>query len=194
MTRRAPDLAPPPPLVHFVPVARLARDAEQGHEVQVRPDPSVLRRIADFLDIDELERLTLSGRVIPAEGRAWVFRGQLTATVTQSCVVTLEPVRTVIDTAVRRTYVPGPVSMEARELELDEDDLDPPEPYSDAIDLGQLAVETLALALDPWPRTDGAVLDGDGPCGAGIRALAERKPEAFEALAQLKARLARGKP
>lgn len=195
MTRspRTADLVPPPPLVHLVPASRLSRDAEGGHEVSVRPAPDVLGRVAGFLDIEKLEGLALTGRLAPGEGGVWIFRGQLTATVVQSCVVTLDPVRSVIDTAVRRTYVPGPLPTHARELELDEDDLDPPEPFSDAIDLGQLAVETLALSLEPWPRIEGAAVEQANPGAPGLKALEERKPEAFRALAELKARLSRGK-
>lgn len=184
-TAKAP---PPPPLVHRVPVATLDREAENA--VRLTPDAEARDRIARFLDIEAVERLTLTVRLAP-KGEGWEARGQLTATVVQSCVVTLEPVRDVIDVPVRRTYLPAPELPQAADTELDEDDLDPPDPLGEQIDLGQLAVETLALALDPWPRAEGAALDPGLSGRAEAARLDEEADRPFAGLAELRARLGR---
>lgn len=162
---------PAPPWTAPLAVARLDRDDPDGVTVDLRADDAVRERVARFLDIPRVERMVLTGRLDPASGGGWRFRGQLTATVEQTCVVTLDPVRSVIDVPVRRDYVPGPLpSGPPGEQELDEDDLDAPEPFGDAIDPAQLATEALALALDPWPRKDGAHLpDSDAAAGDPVR-------------------------
>jgi hypothetical protein len=72
-------------------------------------------------------------------------------------------------------YVPAPTK---KEIERTLDDEDPPEPLPDGfIDLGALAVEFLALALDPFPRKPGAAFDS---------ADSDETPSPFAALAALK--------
>lgn len=189
--RRSPEAAaglPPPPLRHPVRVATLDAQAGAENPVRLAPDADARARIARFLDIEAVERMALTGRLAPLP-EGWEFRGKLTATVVQACVVTLEPVRSVIDTPVRRRFVRDLSEEREAEQMLGEADLDPPEPLGPEIDLGHVAVETLALVLDPWPRAEGAELDPEHAGDADGEADGVRAERPFAGLAALRARL-----
>lgn len=84
--------------------------------------------------------------------------GRLEARVEQVCVVSLEPFEHAVQEAFRACFVPAGS---------ERDDIDPAAedelPYADGVlDLGEAAVEQLALALDPFPRRPGVVLNEPG--------------------------------
>ena len=111
-----------------------------------------------------------------------VVRGRVTADVTQACSVTDEPLETGIDEPVALVFVEK--LGHDQEVELREDTLDTVEIEGDAIDLGEVAAETMALALDPFPRGPDAAATLKR---AGVLSEEEAKPAT--ALAGLKARL-----
>lgn len=130
--------------------------------------------------------LALEGRFHVAPTAAGVdVTGTVDAQVEQICVVTLEPFETQISEPVEVSF-----SHETPEniLEDDEDgpaiaiDLgrDPPDPIVDGrIDLGQIALEFLALGLDPHPRKPGIAFDevstGDAPAPSPFAVLSALK-------------------
>ncbi|MDE8348116.1 MAG: DUF177 domain-containing protein [Acidocella sp.] len=86
---------------------------------------------------------------------------KLSARVTQICVVTLEPFETKISESTKLRFVPAAKVREAEPQVLDAETLDGPDeiPYNgEAIDLGAVLAEQLALTLDPYPRKPGAKL------------------------------------
>lgn len=83
--------------------------------------------------------------------------GTMTADVTQSCVVTLEPFETRLTFEIERFFL-GKTNAGATQVR-DVESLEGDEPdliVDNAIDLGELAAEELGLALDPYPRKPGA--------------------------------------
>jgi uncharacterized metal-binding protein YceD (DUF177 family) len=118
--------------------------------------------------------------------------GHLTARVGQTCVVTLEPIEKDIDENIDLIFAPADAVKELIE-DLDEEaeggELpEPPEPIENGIiDLGRLATDVLFLAIDPYPRKEGAVFEarvaaadpGDHPFAA-LKAfkVAPKKPTA----------------
>lgn len=111
--------------------------------------------------------------------------GRVSAAVTQACIVTGDPVDAVIDEPVSLLFVEAGAAGED-EVELGDDTIDAIEFTGGAIDLGEAAAETMALALDPFPRSPGAaaVLKE-----AGVKTEEEAKP--LGALAGLKDLLAK---
>jgi uncharacterized metal-binding protein YceD (DUF177 family) len=87
--------------------------------------------------------------------------GRVQAKVGQTCVVTLEPIESEIDEEVDLIFAP------AQEIapQIDTDDgesalVEAPEPIENGmIDLGRLATDVLYLAIDPYPRKQGAVFE-----------------------------------
>jgi uncharacterized metal-binding protein YceD (DUF177 family) len=90
-------------------------------------------------------------------------RGDVKAEIVQSCVVTLEPVQARINEHFEQIFVPEGsklariVTSESSEMVLDPDGPDLPEPFSgDTIDAGAVVAEFAAMAIDPYPRKQGA--------------------------------------
>ena len=89
--------------------------------------------------------------------------GPVRTSITQTCVVTLEPFDSDLALDVDRTFEPA--SSKPRkirdlndegEIEIDLETLDPPDLVVDGVlDLGAVICEELALSLDPFPRKPG---------------------------------------
>ncbi len=138
---------------------------QAGSEVALTAEPAerdALAREFGLASIDRLEaRLRMEGR--PDRVRV---TGRVTADVVQTCVVTLEPFPARVDAAVDVTFRERSDKEarweEERAVSEVEADLDAPDDLVDGtIDLGQVASEFLALALDPYPRKPGAELETD---------------------------------
>ena len=141
-----------------------------------------------MLDLVALKRLALSYRLDRVGGRLRLA-GQLQADVTQACVVSLEPVEAQLDVPVAVEFWPAAMVEELERSAKEsggEGLLDWPEAVVDGrIDLGPVIYETLAAALDPYPKRPGASFDW--PQGSAA-APAEGKSGPFAALAALKRR------
>lgn len=120
------------------------------------------------VEADAVERKALAGRfgLIAIEQLAGVFalrreaagvrvQGRVTAMVTQACSVTAAPLPASVDEAVDLLFAPQPADG-GDEIELSDDSIDVVFHDGGAIDLGETAAETMALALDPFPRGPGA--------------------------------------
>ncbi len=112
--------------------------------------------IAQRLDLDGLDRLeahvTLSrdGETVRAEGR-------LAASLAQRCVITGDPVAAHVDEPFTFAFVPEPSGTgHDEEIELGGAELDTIFHDGAEIDLGTAIADTLALSIDPFPRSAGA--------------------------------------
>ncbi|MDX1821019.1 MAG: DUF177 domain-containing protein [Paracoccaceae bacterium] len=155
----------------------------------LRPGAVALQEIAAEMELLGLRKLAFQGTV-RAEGRSdWVLEGTLGATVVQPCVVTLEPVTTRIDVAVRRLYLadPTPILPEGEEIEIPEDDS--AEPLGEVIELHGVMLEELALALPAWPRAEGAGIGSLSVTEPGQTPLTEESMKPFAGLAALRDKL-----
>lgn len=123
-------------------------------QVQVEADPAERAALAARFGLLALDRLAADYR-LHAEGEAVFARGHLSAEVTQACVATGDgvPARIEEDFALRFVADEGG---DEEEIELDAEMLDTMPHDGAAVDLGEAAAETLALALDPFPRAPGA--------------------------------------
>jgi uncharacterized metal-binding protein YceD (DUF177 family) len=109
-------------------------------------------------------------------------RGRLAASLEQSCVVTSAPVPAHVDEPFDLVFMPEPTAgLPDAEIELGGSELDVVFHDGAVIDLGTAIADTLALSLDPYPRSaaaDSALKE------AGVLTEAEASP--FAVLAQLK--------
>ncbi len=81
--------------------------------------------------------------------------GQISATLGQTCVVTLEPMESEVEEAVDMSFSPAaPTASSAAEgHHAHPDEEEPPEPLvGGRVDLGALATEFLLLGIEPYPR------------------------------------------
>lgn len=187
----APRSAPPPPFSR--PITLGASSHRRAMPFDIAATPEELPEIARFLGLDTLRSLRFRGELAPAGDDEWRASGRLEAEAVQSCVVTLAPVESRIDEQVTRSYLPADAvaRLTATELDLDPEAEDDPDPYDGSIDPGALAIESLALALDPYPRAPGVPPAEFSASPPGAEPLSDAGPKPFAGLAELKRRLDR---
>jgi uncharacterized metal-binding protein YceD (DUF177 family) len=158
-----------------------------GERIELVADEAERRRTAERLGLGSIERFEAHA-TLERNGPVVRARGRLRATLEQNCVVSGEPVAAHADEPFDLMFVPElePTGGE-EEIELGEGDCDLVFHDGSAIDLGGAIADTLALGLDPYPRTAGA--------DAALReagVMSEDQAGPFAALAQLKKTLGGG--
>jgi uncharacterized metal-binding protein YceD (DUF177 family) len=152
-----------------------------GERLDLSADEAERQAIAQRLGIRRLDRidahaiLSRTGSIVRAEGR-------IAATLEQSCVVSGEAVAAHIDEPFALLFTPEPEDAGPdEEIELGSEDCDVVFYDGAAIDLGNAVADTLALSIDPYPRSAAAdaVLKE-----AGV--ISEEQASPFAALAKLK--------
>lgn len=152
-----------------------------GERLDLVADDQERSAVATRLGLESLDRLeahvtlTRKGEIVRGQGR-------LAAALGQSCVVTGEPVPAHIDEPFELLFMPEPpTSGPDDEIELGASDCDVVFYDGAVIDLGSAIADTLALSVDPYPRSAGAEA---ALREAGV--LTEEQAGPFAALAQLK--------
>jgi uncharacterized metal-binding protein YceD (DUF177 family) len=145
----------------FVNVAQIPQD---GLHRDIEADGPTRAAMAEIAGLRDIAFARASFDLSPQrDGRVHVA-GHLTARVGQSCVVTLEPIENDIEEDIDLIFAPAD-DVEALIDDLDEEAEsgempEPPEPIENGmIDLGRLATDVLFLAIDPYPRKEGAVFE-----------------------------------
>jgi uncharacterized protein len=164
-------------------------DIRGGASGEIAVTKAEMDAIAGMLDLVALEGLTFNYRLDHGGGGRVHLTGRLHANVTQTCVVSLDPVEANLDVPVEVEF--WPVSL-IDELERSTEEpgnpglLDWPEAVVDGrIDLGPVIYETVATALEPYPKQEGVSFDwSQGPSEEAGSA----KSGPFAALAALKRR------
>jgi uncharacterized metal-binding protein YceD (DUF177 family) len=152
-----------------------------GERIDLSADERERKLITDRLGLRGLDRLEAHG-TIDRKGEIVRVRGRVKASLCQSCVVTDEPVEAHADEAFDIYFLPEPkTDSSEEEVELVESDCDVVFHDGAAIDLGSAIADTLALSLDPYPRSASAEA---ALKEAGVLSEAEAGP--FAALAKLK--------
>lgn len=149
----------------FVRPIRVESIPEGGLERMIEANEAECEALAAANDLQAVRRL-VARFTLRRLGRGRIrVQGELHAEVTQTCVVSLEPIDAVLEEAVDVRFAAPPGAgprgrkppVEATEaVAFAPGDEDPPDPIIDGqIDLGALAAEFLSLALDPYPRKPG---------------------------------------
>lgn len=174
----ADERAPVPEISRVVNLDELPAE---GSEFEVVAVASECVALAARFGVASIDSFRAAVRLMPVTRGAVRFSARLRGTVTQTCVVSLEPVDQEIDEDVTILFRPRADMVEDGEVVLDL--ADETEPMTgDELDIGEIVAEELALALDPYPRKAG--LDPHlGPHGEAADA---RPAGPFDALAALK--------
>ncbi|MGB3723178.1 MAG: DUF177 domain-containing protein [Pacificimonas sp.] len=135
--------------------SRTVRLDEIGGGIQRRIEASEIERaaLAKRFDLLSVSELTANFRL---ESRAAGIQvsGNIVATAIAPCAVSAEPVPQTIDEEVAVLVVPDVQRSADEEIELSEGELDVVLLQGGKIDLGEIAADSLALALDPYPLAD----------------------------------------
>lgn len=145
------EIVPPPEFSRLVPIDRVG-PAWQHH--RLTPDGDEARALAERFDLVALDALTALVKLRRVRGGGYVaVEGSFEARVTQTCVVTLDPVENAVADGFAVTFGPiGDAKPMIREIDVAADDEEPEPIDGPDIDIGELVAQHLALALDPFPR------------------------------------------
>lgn len=124
-------------------------------QVHIEATPEERAALAKRFDIPAIDSLS-ADYAIRRDAAGIVASGRIKAGVVQSCIATGDPVPATIDEDFLIRFVPETDVASEDEVELDADEGDTVFYSGSAIDLGEAAAETLALALDPFPRSPDA--------------------------------------
>lgn len=127
-----------------------------ARKVEISADAAERTALADRFDLIAIETLEVAADLV-RDGEAVTVTGHLRAAVTQACVASGEPVPAEVNEPFALRFVPAHAPDDSEEeMELAEGDLDEVTYDGNAVDLGEAAAQTLALALDPFPRAPDA--------------------------------------
>jgi hypothetical protein len=195
MSRKTPNNPLTPEWSLKVDVAQLGGEAVR---IALTSTPEQRKDLARRMKVNALEALEGEVLIQRRPGSHIIHvKGQVKANVSQSCVVTLEPILTPIDEKIEAWYSDEDriisLSRARREqqgmradaeLEIAGEEEDPEPVIDGAIDVGELAAQYLSLAIDPYPRCEAARKaenEGETIIRAGSR------PNPFAALKDWKA-------
>ena len=149
----------------FDAVVRIDRLPAGGRDLKVSLDEPTRAALAESLGLSAIEGFEASLVIVPLRGGIRA-QGRLVASIVQPSVVTFEPVTQDIDETIDRVFLPEPQAHKptpGSEVFFDIDDEDFPDHIDGPeVDLSALLTETLALAIDPYPRQPGESLESLG--------------------------------
>jgi uncharacterized metal-binding protein YceD (DUF177 family) len=147
-------------------IAHVTRLPRGGLPVVVEADAGQREALAREHGLVSVERYHVDLLVTAWKRHGVSVKGKVEGDITQSCVVTLEPVVQHISEEVSGLYFPeesriGRDGFETGgEIILDPEGPDSPETFTgDTIDVGALAEEFFGLAIDPYPRKPGVQVE-----------------------------------
>ncbi|MET3925766.1 DUF177 domain-containing protein [Devosia sp. 2618] len=149
----------------FDAIVRIDRLPTTGRDLKVSLDEPTRAALAESLKLIAIDSFEANLTVAPFRGGIRAL-GRLKSHIVQPSVVSFEPVGQHIDEAVDRVFLPESQANKSAPgaevfVDLEDDDfpdhIDGPE-----VDLSTLLIETLALAIDPYPRREGESLESLG--------------------------------
>lgn len=148
--------APSPEFSRPVPIDRIGKGDDRP--VRIAADAAERAALAKRFGLNRLDRLEADYTLTVVAG-GWAATGTLFAEALQACVATGDDVPAHIDAPFTIRFVPEGALASAipdEEVELDEGTLDMMTVEDGRIDIGEAVAQTLALELDPFPRSPGA--------------------------------------
>jgi uncharacterized metal-binding protein YceD (DUF177 family) len=169
-----------PEFSHPVPLSEIGSKVVQVKLHANAAERAALAKRFDLLSLDKLS----ANVALHHENAGILAEGDFTATLTQACVASGAPVPAQLAEKFVVRFIPEPELDPDSEIELEPDDCDTVFHNGRIVDLGELVAQSLALAIDPFPRSRDAeaILKK-----AGVKGEHEAGP--FAALAALRDKL-----
>jgi uncharacterized metal-binding protein YceD (DUF177 family) len=163
-----------------VPVV-VADIPDAGRRVDLVPDAETRAAIASAVGAVAMPRLEAAFDLTRYGGDGVHVLGWVSATVSQTCVVTLDPVQNEVEEDIDLVFTAEPAAGSGIDAGAASGLEEVPEALRDGvIDLGAVATEFLILGIDPYPRKPGAEFEAPAAGEAGghpFAALAALKKE-----------------
>ena len=179
-----------PPKPELSRIVRVEKLGLQEYTQDIEASDHERQALAERFKIDSLDALTAQVSLQLLANDDVLMTARFKARVTQTCVVTLDPVESEISANFTMTYSHSPDEEGGHDEEefadLD-DDIELSEPIIDGkIDIGEAVAEQLALEIDPFPRVKGAKFDGYSTGNNGKDEPVPEKKNPFAVLSKLK--------
>ena len=180
-TKAHPHGSPEDPRPWSTPL-RIEDVPETGRHVELAADERTREAVALTAGVAGLPRLEATFDIVRSGRDGLRVTGQVSATVRQACVVTLELIESEVIEALDLVFREARAPAQGEEISVSLD-TDETEILADGVvDLGALATEFLILGIDPYPRKAGAVFEPPPtkePAGGAFAALAalQKKPQ-----------------
>ena len=167
----------------------------ESQQIEFTADESQRANLSRRVGVEKILELSAQADVSPAQTGVIHVSGTFHAKVVQNCVVTLEPIETVIEDDFEGWFADNNLQavsfakakkdrdsqMGHAEQEILDDPEDPDQVVNGKIDIGELAAQHLSLAIDPYPRAPGAEKALKDVSAEVLKPLSGRK-NPFEAL------------
>jgi uncharacterized metal-binding protein YceD (DUF177 family) len=140
-----------------------------GHKTGISANEDERAALAKRFGWTRIDSLSANANLLARAGGVDAL-GTLNAVIERACVATAEPVRETVEEAFAIHFLRERTEAAAvDEIELDEDDLNVVEFDGAAVDIGEAVAQTLALSVDPFPRSPAAAaaLRAAGVVGEG---------------------------
>jgi uncharacterized metal-binding protein YceD (DUF177 family) len=158
-----------------VPLNRLGIDPFRQEIAATEAERAALARRFELVSLD---RLAAKIELVREGGGTILLRAEFEAGFAQACIVTLDSVPGTVQESFALRY--GPPESDPGDVALDDDEPAFEPLMSQAIDIGEAVAQEFSLALPPFPRAAGAVVEDE------VGSEAEAGP--FAALARLTGR------
>ena len=161
---------PSGPVSMMVDVSRLPA---KGIVVKLEADARQRAALAEMHALQAVEAFRFELRVSPWKREGARVSGAVKAKITQTCVLSLDPVEAAIEEDIEALFVPERSRLasdrsRAGEILLDAEGDDAPETFQGSkIDVGAVAEEFFELAIDPYPRRPDAELPDNADVEGG---------------------------
>lgn len=134
--------------------------------VQLEADSDERKALAERWGVDRVDAVRAELSLSRWKRDGVRIKGHVEADIVQRCVVSLEPVTDHINESFEALFVPEGsklariVTDESGEMVVEAEGPDLPETFvGDSIDVGAVCAEFVILAIDPYPRKEGVVLE-----------------------------------
>jgi len=145
------------PFEHIYNLGSLGR---AGDEVLVVARGEELKRIAEWAKVRRVESFSATVALRKLSAASFSYDARFRAEIVQDCVVTLEPVRSIVERDIRRGLHLADARLLPAESEVVVDPISEEDDVREEIsslyfDLAAPLLEELALGIDPYPRAPG---------------------------------------
>ncbi len=157
--------------------------AKKQTRFSFRPDGNERAAIAKSMGLKSLKKLSFEGEISPRGRKDWRVTAKLGASITQNCVVTLDPVNTRIDALIKRDFQKELAEPIGDEFEMPEDETI--EELGEYIDPYEIMQEVLAIEMPDYPRAAKAEIEDSIFTEPGKEAMSDDDAKPFAGLASL---------
>jgi hypothetical protein len=141
---------------------RLEEIGDAGRHIELEASEPVRAALARPAGVDAVERLVARFDLTRRGRDKLHVSGEVSGTVRQTCVVTLDPLVNDVSEAIDVTFAPPPEQVDKTpDIDLDAaSSNEEVEPLTgNSVDLGLVATEFFILGIDPYPRRPGVSFD-----------------------------------